>query len=418
MLLSYLSFFTVITSLAFGIISLLIDSKTKLNRACFLLSLSFAVWAFGNIFFFIENDKSAIWFWYRISSIGWLSCFFTMPNYFMCLPHMDSLIPFWIKLTSRISLLLYSAVLIFIQFSSTLFIVDFKKTSYGNDEIMNSCLPGYYFTFVPFFLLMIICIILVVLEKKHNPSKKYTIQSNWLIFAIGVFFVALFIMNTFLPYAYKNSHNFEFLFINIISATALYLMFKYKFMGLDYTVLNNEVINTLSDMMIIVNSKGEIIRANSAARAVLEGNSNTDIVGKKLEQVLDIHESLKEKLSKIFSGKVNQIREKVCYKNSGETACATAYFARIIDRFGDFMGILIVLIENENLKNFKRKYQLTDRQLEIVMLAVRGDSNLDIEQKLNLKRRTVESHLFNVYQKLGVSSKVELIRLISDLDVL
>ena len=188
MLLSYLSFFTVISSLAFGIFGLLIDPRTKLNRACFLLSLSFAVWAFGNIFFFIAGDKSAVRFWYNISSIGWLSLFVTVPYYFMCLPSLDKLIPSWVKISSCTFLFLYSAVLAVIQFRDTLFAVDFKKTSYGNDEIMNPNLPGYYFTFIMFLIMMIVCAVMVFIEKKYNKTRKYSLPCKRASFCHRIIF--------------------------------------------------------------------------------------------------------------------------------------------------------------------------------------------------------------------------------------
>ncbi|MFD3588146.1 AAA family ATPase [Streptomyces sp. NPDC058683] len=52
--------------------------------------------------------------------------------------------------------------------------------------------------------------------------------------------------------------------------------------------------------------------------------------------------------------------------------------------------------------------QLTAQQRQIVQLAARGLSNREIGERLFLSPRTVGSHLYNVYPKLGVSSRHQL----------
>ena len=51
---------------------------------------------------------------------------------------------------------------------------------------------------------------------------------------------------------------------------------------------------------------------------------------------------------------------------------------------------------------------LTDREQEIVTLVVAGDNNRQIATKLFLSVRTVEGHLYRVYEKLGITSRQQL----------
>ena len=53
---------------------------------------------------------------------------------------------------------------------------------------------------------------------------------------------------------------------------------------------------------------------------------------------------------------------------------------------------------------------LTEREREIVRLAVDGETALEIAKRLYISDRTVETHLANAYVKLGVQSRVELAR--------
>src|SRR5207253_11134651 len=60
---------------------------------------------------------------------------------------------------------------------------------------------------------------------------------------------------------------------------------------------------------------------------------------------------------------------------------------------------------------------LTKREREVARLAAQGRSAREIAQELFIGERTVETHLANAYGKLGVSSKMELVRLAPDLDL-
>ena len=51
---------------------------------------------------------------------------------------------------------------------------------------------------------------------------------------------------------------------------------------------------------------------------------------------------------------------------------------------------------------------LTTREREVAGFAARGLSDLEIAARLSLSRRTVETHLYRIYSKLGISGRVEL----------
>lgn len=51
--------------------------------------------------------------------------------------------------------------------------------------------------------------------------------------------------------------------------------------------------------------------------------------------------------------------------------------------------------------------QLSERELQVLKLAARGMSNQEIADELVLSIRTVQSHLSNIFSKLGVGSRIE-----------
>ena len=52
--------------------------------------------------------------------------------------------------------------------------------------------------------------------------------------------------------------------------------------------------------------------------------------------------------------------------------------------------------------------QLTAQELQIAQLAAQGLSNREIGQRLFLSHRTVSTHLYRAFPKLGITSRAEL----------
>lgn len=56
----------------------------------------------------------------------------------------------------------------------------------------------------------------------------------------------------------------------------------------------------------------------------------------------------------------------------------------------------------------KNRFGLTRRELQVVAAAAFGESNREIAQRLKVSEDTVKHHLTNIFDKLGVFSRVEL----------
>jgi DNA-binding NarL/FixJ family response regulator len=59
---------------------------------------------------------------------------------------------------------------------------------------------------------------------------------------------------------------------------------------------------------------------------------------------------------------------------------------------------------------------LSKREMEIFRLAASGLSNCEVGQRLSLSASTVKNYLVRVYEKLGISTRIELILYILSYD--
>lgn len=71
---------------------------------------------------------------------------------------------------------------------------------------------------------------------------------------------------------------------------------------------------------------------------------------------------------------------------------------------------LEIIVDNKRLTDTLDRYDLTEHEKPIALLAMQGLSNADIAQKVGVTPSTVSYHLTRIFQKLDVRSKKELAR--------
>ena len=84
--------------------------------------------------------------------------------------------------------------------------------------------------------------------------------------------------------------------------------------------------------------------------------------------------------------------------HAGESVLHPAITRKLIDRFAR---------SEERPSATDVSDQITGRELEVLRLAARGMSNRDIARELDISVRTAQTHLSNVFNKMGVGSRTE-----------
>lgn len=68
-------------------------------------------------------------------------------------------------------------------------------------------------------------------------------------------------------------------------------------------------------------------------------------------------------------------------------------------------------VTRERIENFYRSHGLTKREMEIADLIVAGKSNEEIEKELYISIFTVKKHVSNIFMKMDINSRSQLIRM-------
>lgn len=87
--------------------------------------------------------------------------------------------------------------------------------------------------------------------------------------------------------------------------------------------------------------------------------------------------------------------------SEGQTWANARQMQYVLDAFANVAPLRLV--------NTQRKITLTKREKSVVRFVVEGYTNREAAQELGLSEHTVSNYLFRIYEKFGISSRVELV---------
>jgi PAS domain S-box-containing protein len=189
-----------------------------------------------------------------------------------------------------------------------------------------------------------------------------------------------------------------------------YAVFKYRFLAVSPALVTEDIISHISDMVMMLDTKHKIITANNAARELLSANAEK-LKGTNFFKIIFHSNDIEEKLNIFQDSNEDSFRTRLVYvKEKDDTILTDTYFSKVKDKFTDIVGTLVISKEIKGRKEFQKAYSITERELEISDLILAGHSNKSIGEKLNISERTVETHCNNIYTKLGIKNKADLVK--------
>ena len=68
-------------------------------------------------------------------------------------------------------------------------------------------------------------------------------------------------------------------------------------------------------------------------------------------------------------------------------------------------------------KQFKAIFRLTRREEDVLSYLITGKPNKGIAQSLSIAVRTVKTHITNIYKKLGVANKIQMVNVLKNFNL-
>jgi DNA-binding CsgD family transcriptional regulator len=172
---------------------------------------------------------------------------------------------------------------------------------------------------------------------------------------------------------------------------------------------NNEIVNFIFDTLpvgvIILNRKIDIVYSNKQASLFLsrfEIPEEIPSVGRKIFDALD-----REKFQELFPGEII-----ITKKFEGSPS---NWFFKFAIPVNSQPVIVIFIIEDKisnklNVNEIRQQYKLTRREADVLRRTLDGFKNIEISKDLEIVEQTVKDHLSNIYGKIGVENRFDLVR--------
>jgi two-component system, NarL family, nitrate/nitrite response regulator NarL len=114
---------------------------------------------------------------------------------------------------------------------------------------------------------------------------------------------------------------------------------------------------------------------------------------------------LKETTTNLIEKSIQRVYAGEIWLDSTTTAAVIRHFASP----KDFPAAHTANVSQANgTKTSRERAQLSQREREIIVLIAQGYKNKEIAEKMFITEQTVKNHLHNVFDKLGVSDRLEL----------
>lgn len=409
---SFLCIIIFISFLYFGVYIIKKDYKNNISRLFFLLCLCLSLASlFAGITFSSDNKEDAF-FWYKIA-VSFVFFYISFNLHFN------------LTLTGKKIKTAYQAI---IHFPPVLFtILTFTSTTcYSgcfkyNDIWIFTISPNSigFLLYLIFIVSYTVPVIIVLIDWKRRAKKQRLKKQARLILTV---YCASIAINFFLDIIVPSLKIYLLAVLGpagafIYIAGLWYSMVRYKFLVFQPSMAANNIISNIQEMVILLNPEFKIINQNNKCAELLQYNPE-EFADKYYSDLVTESGYLTKELNKLTEKKLNSFNDKIIYKTGIGNIITDTYFAGIMDEFEDIIGILVISRENKGLKEFQRKYKFTQRQLEVIILSVSGLSNPEIGQRLSLAERTIETHFFNIYHKLDINNKIELLNISREYNVI
>lgn len=307
------------------------NPKSLLNITCALLISTFAIWTIADPDSLGNNitKETAILF-QNISSIGWIS----LASFYICFAMVFSKRKKLLKIKWFLGLIFILPVILLYQewtvgLSSPI-LGDSGWYFSWKESFWTYLFYAYYITF------MLIGIYIIY---RHGTQTKQIIEKKQSKIIVATVFISLIggtITDVFM--AIPQIGNF---FLFVFAGGCIYAVVKYEFLAISLTLAAENIISTMTELMILIDREGNIINVNKAVTDTLKFDQK-ELSGKSIATLLSYKHLTITILEKIIQGEIIKNHDAyLLVKDSGEIPVIFSC-SPLKDKKGEMRGIVFV----------------------------------------------------------------------------
>ncbi len=357
-------------SILFFVMAIYVAEKVRKSKAAMpllLLYLSFSVWCLGSAFFNVAETKEQAFFWYDVSSIGWIFFPALSLHFFKHLAY-----SFQSKKHEKRFMSIYSAPVLLLVlelfFHQNLLRDELVQSGSGLGWAMTiSVKSPFYYLYI---LYVIVCISVGIFYVRRwgnlNSLTEHKVQSRNLFLLTALVLLAGFSLDLFIPVFSS--------FLPPVSNVVLFFLFlttalnlkKYDIFKPPGFVAYTTILNTLDDPVILFDEEYKFFSISKALTAMLSYTID-DLKGKQLPYILKNHSYNQENAKTLSMQKFLYDKELILVAKNGLEIPAVYSASVVEDARGDFLGYILCLRDiSMRITREKELIESTKRYKELI----------------------------------------------------
>ncbi|MBP7585204.1 MAG: PAS domain S-box protein, partial [Spirochaetes bacterium] len=380
-----LSFISSIAFMYMGIYGIRLEPNAKLNRIFLALCTIWAWWALTYSYVFMAERVETVWFWYRLSSVGW--CNFpglTLHFALIATAYEERFRKVWLYPALYLPGLLATAAV----FSNVPLVAeDFVRIDGIWYEISNRGALSYIFpVFYTAYALAAAALPAVWFRPSTGSREK----------KLGAIFIASIII-TLVPGALTNNI-FPLLGIRTLPAIGYvfgiswiaamaFVIVRYKFMGISAALAADAIMGRIKDIIILTDSDGRILRVNRETQSLL-GRTEAELKGLHVSILADNPGCMAEIFSTMKRATRPTSDEEVPFRmKSGDIIPLSINGSSVKDGTGSVLGVVIAgfdLRPQKRLESLNGELLSSNKKLEEAQRIAARDMEMAINVQADL----------------------------------
>ena len=408
-ILLYIGVFTLF--LFMGMHILLINPRNRIHIIFFSISLFLAESALGGVLINYPGGHGAAQLWFKTSTA--LSA--VLPSLFLIFAvEISGLIPKKLPLYTAVGAITLYLLVRLLTLADLVELVKIGGVWYMQDIHA----VGPFFLYVAYYILATLgYFVLLLIWRKGTERVKEKREAAILLLSYftGIAPVLIILLLNYFGIIERLIAGFGIFFYPLWYIGVFFCIVRFHFLSITPEMVSRELIECIDESIILLDGEKNIVFSNEKIGKPL---INVHAGASGLEELVVEYEPLEKEIERLLAGEFSAFVCRCTYRAGGDRQVPVrAKFSLVKDTYGDVIGIMIVGNRVKEMKQLRALYRLTRREGEILEQMILGLPYTEITRGLDISRNTLKRHIANIYIKLGVNSRVELITILREYDL-